>query len=824
MRYCENGKWKNKTTPNLNVTKTLRKERWAGNSNLKSINSKEGIDNMMIFIRRRLIPLIFNDDNGYNSWDNTFRRKFLKSCKDCTKEKQSDKYNPKKPVNTLLFDDQVIVVKVSIYMNLKSLLIYNISQANKFYLYYIIVMTNTMMIFSNQSDNYLYGKQFFNSSLQLKVYIENDSNNNWECIGVTPSKTPIKINPCSLWLVEPIGAFQLNNDWKMLVEKLSKDLIPGLILPEKIRDKHLKLLVNLTNLDTLFMRDSYGITEKGLSYIARLKGLKRFYYLSCEKMFDNYLWFESRSIYDYMSYELSINKKQNKVIDGKILQYISSLKNLEVLNLSIEELNDNKLREITKLQKLKHLTIYRNNSISNEGLRIISNLKDLEILTIAGEKLTDEGLKYLSDLKELRRLNLYCCENFTDSGFQYISDISGLEELLIGDYIELTDFGFKRILNLKRLRNLTIYDPRYLTERSFECLTNLPNLTKLIFYTGNHQYNDINSLAIKYIGKCSELKKLLLTPSPNTLNSCTKVDFAYLSQLKNLESAFLTNFVFSINDFLVFHNLPMLRELLIYNSKVDFTRKDLGKIYKLHRLSSFGTDWTSLSLIKKIVSVEKLKHIYLDNATASPELLQWLVSAKNLESIYCEELPASLEYLSEFNNLKEVYDLYCVEKREKEINNLTQLKNLERISVKGYLEYLPFLSKLVEIEVHNIYSDDLKYISNQRRLQKIKLSGTFSTTNYNKNDWLFLKKLNHLEEIDLTSCSIPDNVLKDLNNFRNSYLQCCRIKPRARLINMEDRQTKQSIITYTLLLLFVIGLFVSIFIMLKLKKKYNGIH
>ena len=117
-----------------------------------------------------------------------------------------------------------------------------------------------------------------------------------------------------------------------------------------------------------------------------------------------------------------------------------------------EDFTDNDMEVLTKLDRLKRLTILES-QITDAGLVHLEGLANLESLVVGSTKVTDAGLAYLKGLKNLTRLELYC-DQVSDAGLVHLKGLTNLERLDITG----TKVSNAAVADLKRaLPNCKLY-------------------------------------------------------------------------------------------------------------------------------------------------------------------------------------------------------------------------------------------------------------------------------------------------------------------------------------------------------------------------------
>jgi Leucine-rich repeat (LRR) protein len=194
---------------------------------------------------------------------------------------------------------------------------------------------------------------------------------------------------------------------------------------EYYTDKGLAELAKCRLLENLSI-GSIGITDAGLSDIAKLKNLTDLNLFGCNNVTD-----------------IGVAK----------LTALKSLRNLKIRHSDVSIAALNHLKPMPNLTKLNVFPTKRNGAILD-----ISGLTALEDIDFSfgsySEKFIDADLKCLAGLKHLRSLNIGP-RNFTDKGMTYLAQLPNIERLYIGGS-GLTDEGLKYLANMKKLNSLSI--------------------------------------------------------------------------------------------------------------------------------------------------------------------------------------------------------------------------------------------------------------------------------------------------------------------------------------------------------------------------------
>lgn len=143
------------------------------------------------------------------------------------------------------------------------------------------------------------------------------------------------------------------------------------------------------------------------------------------------------------------------------LRYISTLPNLQALDLTVMRVPDGGLDEVAKMRNLKHLSLYNAHNITNADIEKIQHLP-LEFLDLSGAAVTNAVIPTLSKIKTLKSLRLSKL-NLTDKHLEMLCQIPNLMVLHVAENPRITDNGLKKLENLKNLKALVLADCTGLT-------------------------------------------------------------------------------------------------------------------------------------------------------------------------------------------------------------------------------------------------------------------------------------------------------------------------------------------------------------------------
>jgi len=154
-------------------------------------------------------------------------------------------------------------------------------------------------------------------------------------------------------------------------------------------------------------------------------------------------------------------------INADGFRVISKLTNLTSLNIAYTYITLDGVEIISSLQKLIHLDMSHNhNNIGANAAKYISTLRNLQTLDISGNIIGDEGAKYISSLCHLTDL-IIRNNRITRVGVKYISTMYNVTRLeLVEPLVDRT--SVRCIATMYRLKNLVL---QKIDEASYEFLT-----------------------------------------------------------------------------------------------------------------------------------------------------------------------------------------------------------------------------------------------------------------------------------------------------------------------------------------------------------------
>ncbi len=133
----------------------------------------------------------------------------------------------------------------------------------------------------------------------------------------------------------------------------------------------------------------------------------------------------------------------------------NSLQSLSLHNQRSAGLSDDGMKELARFPFLRHLTLARQQRLTERGLARLSAIPKLDRLTLSDVEFSDREFQAIQGVK-LNILELHRCRNLTDDGFGFLKEATELIGLTIEDCKRVTDKGLVALPKLPSLQNLDI--------------------------------------------------------------------------------------------------------------------------------------------------------------------------------------------------------------------------------------------------------------------------------------------------------------------------------------------------------------------------------
>jgi len=391
---------------------------------------------------------------------------------------------------------------------------------------------------------------------------------------------------------------------------------------------------------------------------------------------------------------LSFDKYQDA--NDAVLEDVSNLTNLQVLDLSGTRILGTGLKHLKKLKQLKWISFagthvedeelaalaglnaleylnFNNVPIGNEGMIHIGKIKTLKAVVLSGTSVDDEGLEHIKDSTSLRQLSFFR-NPITDEGLKYLAGLTEMEQLDL-TWTKISNAGLVHLKGLKKLKELRLG----LTKVGNQGLEHLKDLESLE-YLDLPSDTEISDEGVAYLSGLDSLKKLCLIS-----NAITVEGIETLAQLKSLEEFDMGGTNIDDVSIAKIAEFPALKSLWLQHCQV--TDKGLSELKKLHSLTTLrignspitGEGLTILRVFPSLAELE-LSYLYLGDARLSG--LTGLTSLESLKIYNTGIKDDDLANLSGLTNLKTLY-IDSKEITDVGLRHLANLKSLESLMLYG---------------------------------------------------------------------------------------------------------------------------------------------
>jgi Leucine-rich repeat (LRR) protein len=304
----------------------------------------------------------------------------------------------------------------------------------------------------------------------------------------------------------------------------------------KIDDAGLKALPGLSSLRALDLSYCEKITDAGMQYLGRHKGLETLD-LTRARVTDIQPLAQLTKLRALNLTESNITDAGLKGVTG-----MSALENLRLWNTKITDMGGRELRQVRTLRTLD-LSFTQ---VTDEGLKDLAALEQLEELKLQGSRVSDGGVAELKPLKDLRCLTLGSSSDFKGTRLAALNDLPSLRELRIHstrtadwavgqlgrnpnpnlekltlDRSLIEGSGLQALTGLKKLRELELIFCDNLADQHLAALGKFEHLERLNLFA-----TPIRDAGMKHIKGLKQLQYLNL--------GATKITDAGLDELKEM--------------------------------------------------------------------------------------------------------------------------------------------------------------------------------------------------------------------------------------------------------------------------------------------------
>ena len=207
---------------------------------------------------------------------------------------------------------------------------------------------------------------------------------------------------------------------------------------------------------------------------------------------------------------VAVNLRGTWVTDVELID-IARLPNLEKLDLAHTRISDEGMRNLKPATKIRELSLYYSEQITDQGMTAIKEWKALKRLQLRGTRISNGTLEIVSHLPQLESLDIANTQ-ITESGMEYLLALTSLKELALGrGRLGEADLSFLRMLPSlteldlsgakpqppdmggKRVRRIPPTPP--MPQKTLDALANLKNLRRLKLGYSGISAEDLNELS-----------------------------------------------------------------------------------------------------------------------------------------------------------------------------------------------------------------------------------------------------------------------------------------------------------------------------------------
>ncbi len=288
----------------------------------------------------------------------------------------------------------------------------------------------------------------------------------------------------------------------------------------EISDKGLSYLATLSGLKSLSIIGYPALKEGGMHHLTPLTQLTRLNVSECRTDVINLLILtqltdlniSGNCVWDFHIYRLTpflhlthLNIGNCGQITNTSIKYLAQMTQIRNLDInSCEQVNDDGMCYLAKMVQLKKLNVRKCYYITDVGIKPLKVLTHLTNLNVSYcDQLTNSSMKIFRYFKDLKKLSMSGCEKVSDIGIAYLTTLTRLNKLNMSGCGKVSDIGIAYLTVFTQLTNLNIRDCR-LTNLAIKHLT---ALRKLIILNMSNSFA-VTDPAMESIATLIHLKRL----------------------------------------------------------------------------------------------------------------------------------------------------------------------------------------------------------------------------------------------------------------------------------------------------------------------------
>ena len=303
----------------------------------------------------------------------------------------------------------------------------------------------------------------------------------------------------------------------------AKGMVTAITIPDgsSITAEDIALFGRLGELETLRILNCRSLDDGMVASLAGLSNLRSLAVTNTAITDD-----AVKTIVDSFPGLVELDLSSNTGLTGAAMKSISSLADLERLDLVQTRFNDLHTRRLKKLEKLRVLDLRGNMEAGDMTLSVVGGLPALEAFKHRSTIVSDDGLENLAESKTLRSL---LAQDFaiSNASGRHLAAIPTLESLEIFRCQGFGSEGVLALAPLAKLERLTLRDLPEVDDAALAVLAQLPNLKRLYL----HELPSVSDEGLAHLAAAKNLQVLDIWAVPRMTDAAV----AALSSLPNLK-------------------------------------------------------------------------------------------------------------------------------------------------------------------------------------------------------------------------------------------------------------------------------------------------
>ena len=269
-----------------------------------------------------------------------------------------------------------------------------------------------------------------------------------------------------------------------------------------------------------------------------------------------------KTIVDSFPGLVELDLSSNTGLTGTAMKSISSLADLERLDLVQTRFNDLHTRRLKKQEKLRVLDLRGNMEAGDLTLGVVGGLPALEAFKHRSTIVSDDGLENLAESKTLRSL---LAQDFaiSNASGRHLAAIPTLESLEIFRCQGFGSEGVLALAPLAKLERLTLRDLPEVDDAALAVLAELPSLKRLYL----HELPSVSDDGLAHVAAAKNLQVLDIWAVPRMTDAAV----AAIASLPNLKELSIRETGVSEASLEAIAAMPSLVSLTFKNGAVSST-------------------------------------------------------------------------------------------------------------------------------------------------------------------------------------------------------------------------------------------------------------